>query len=70
MRRIDEQLRQGVAILEIIDRRRHAEDDPHIGSAIERTILDSCLDGLEEDLDAAVPGELIMTRPVWKRWRR
>ena len=47
MTNIYEQLKARAEVLELIDRRRVETDDPTLGSAIERVIIDHCLAELE-----------------------
>ena len=49
MTNIYEELKAKVEVLELIDRRRAETDDPTLGSAIERVIIDHCLAELERD---------------------
>jgi hypothetical protein len=55
MTRIDERLRAGATVLAVLDRRRIETGDPNLGSAIEDSVLDSCLIDLEWDLFANPP---------------
>lgn len=55
MTRIEERLRAGVTVLEVLDRRRIETGDPRLGIAIEQSLLDSCLIDLEWDLFANPP---------------
>ena len=55
MTRIQERLRAGATVLEILDRRRAESGDPCLGSAIEESVVDSCLIDLEWDLFADPP---------------
>jgi hypothetical protein len=47
MRTIDEELKTGAAILEILDRRRSETGDAGLGSAIEQAVLERCLADLD-----------------------
>jgi hypothetical protein len=49
MTNIYEELMARAAVLELIDRKRAETDDPTLGSAIERVIIDHCLAELERD---------------------
>jgi hypothetical protein len=49
MTNISEELKARAEVLELIDRRRVETDDPTLGSAIERVIIDHCLAELERD---------------------
>jgi hypothetical protein len=68
MTNIYQELKAGADVLELIDRKRAESDNPALGSAIERVILDHCLAELERDAgnspacDAAAVAELSLVR--------
>jgi hypothetical protein len=51
MTNIYERLKARAEVLELIDRRRVETDDPTLGSAIERVIIDHCLAELERNVN-------------------
>jgi hypothetical protein len=62
MTRIQERMRAGVTVLDVLDRRRAETGDPHLGSTIERALMDNCLSDLEWDLFVNPP-ELPSLKP-------
>ena len=62
MTNIYEELKAGAEILELIDRTRVETDDPTLGSAIERVIIDHCLAELERDANTSLVAAAKRTR--------
>jgi hypothetical protein len=54
MTNIYEELKARAAVLELIDRKRAETDNPTLGSAIERVIIDHCLTELEREANTSL----------------
>jgi hypothetical protein len=62
MTNIYERLKARAEVLELIDRRRVETDDPTLGSAIERVIIDHCLAEVERDANIPLVATAKRTR--------
>ena len=68
MQNCSQRLAKAVRLIELLDARRQAAQDPHWGSNIERLLVDRELQDLEHEI-ARNPGPLVLQHALLQRRR-